>query len=194
MSRRRVLIVDDKTSFCQLLRRVLPPDLEIACAADGQAALDLLEREAFDLVIADLRMPKVDGLELLERVKAKDTTIEVILMTAYGTIPSAVAAMKLGACEYLTKPFETEAAVNAVQQALARRGRVPPEEARPPRSYREALDVERGRAVKSYLANLLLETAGNVTLAAERAGIERESLHRLLRRHGVKSEDYRPKR
>ena len=192
MSRSRVLIVDDKSSFCELLRRILPPDLEIECASDGRAALAMLERATFDLVIADLRMPKLDGLALLAQTKAKDPTIEVILMTAYGTIPSAVAAMKLGACEFLTKPFETDAAVNAVQHALARRGRA--EEPRSPRSYREALDVERGRAVKSYLVNLLLETGGNVTLAAERAGIERESLHRLLRRHGVKSEDYRPKR
>ena len=192
MSRARVLIVDDKSSFCELLRRILPPDLDVESAADGRAALAILERSTFDVVIADLRMPKLDGLALLAQIKAKDPTIEVILMTAYGTIPSAVAAMKLGACEYLTKPFETDAAVNAVQQALARRGRA--EEPRPPRSYREALDVERGRAVKNYLVNLLLETGGNVTLAAEKAGIERESLHRLLRRHGVKSEDYRPKR
>jgi len=184
--------VDDKSSFCELLRRILPPDLEIECASDGRAALAMLERASFDLVIADLRMPKLDGLGLLAQVKAKDPTIEVILMTAYGTIPSAVSAMKLGACEFLTKPFETDAAVNAVQQALVRRGRA--EGPRTPRSYREALDVERGRAVKSYLVNLLLETGGNVTLAAERAGVERESLHRLLRRHGVKSEDYRPKR
>ncbi len=192
MSRARVLIVDDKSSFCELLRRILPPDLDVESAADGRAALAILERSTFDVVIADLRMPKLDGLALLAQIKAKDPTIEVILMTAYGTIPSAVAAMKLGACEYLTKPFETDAAVNAVQQALARRGRAG--EPRPPRSYREALDVERGRAVKNYLVNLLLETGGNVTLAAEKAGIERESLHRLLRRHGVKSEDYRPKR
>ena len=192
MSRARVLIVDDKSSFCELLRRILPPDLDVESAADGRAALAILERSTFDVVIADLRMPKLDGLALLAQIKAKDPTIEVILMTAYGTTPSAVAAMKLGACEYLTKPFETDAAVNAVQQALARRGRAG--EPRPPRSYREALDVERGRAVKNYLVNLLLETGGNVTLAAEKAGIERESLHRLLRRHGVKSEDYRPKR
>ena len=145
-------------------------------------------------MITDVRMPKVDGLALLEHIKAKDPSIEVILMTAYGTIPNAVAAMKLGACEYLTKPFEPDAALAAVQQALTRRGRPAAEQPPPPRSYRETLDVERGRAVKSYLESLLIETGGNVTLAAERAGIERESLHRLLRRHGVKSEDYRPKR
>lgn len=194
MSVARVLVVDDKGSFCQLLRRILPSELDVVSAADGDAALELLGREGFDLVIADVRMPRMDGLTLLERVRRTDAKTEVILMTAYGTIPSAVAAMKLGAFEYLTKPFDPDVMLSAVSRALSRSGKTVAADAPAPLTYREALDADRGRAVKSYLVGLLKDTSGNVTVAAERAGIERESMHRLLRRHGLKSEDFRTKR
>lgn len=197
MKRARILVVDDKENFLLMFRRIMPKDIEVVCAPDGELALELLEKDAFDVVVTDVRMPKIDGLTVLERAKARDPEIEVVMMTAFGTIPSAVHAMKLGAVEYLTKPFEPEAAVKAVEDALARRAKrgrrsgVPSEQT--PRSYREAVAAERGRATRAYLIQLLKDAQGNVTQAAEKAGVERESLHRLLKRHGLRAEDYRPK-
>jgi two-component system response regulator AtoC len=121
MKRARVLIVDDKESFLTLFRRISPPDLEIVCASDGSQALNLLTTERFDLVVSDIRMPGLDGLSLLRRIRDTGIDVEVVLMTAYGTIAEAVRAMKYGAADFLTKPFDTDDAVAAMEQALLRR-------------------------------------------------------------------------
>lgn len=214
MKRGRVLVVDDKENFLSLFRRIAPPDIEIVCVSDGAQALELLESDPFDVVVTDIRMPGADGMTILQRVRDSGIDVEVILMTAYGTIADAVRAMKYGAADYLTKPFDPDEAVAAIEQALTRRaersrtGEKAPdasgaaramsdsESARSPSAlaslpYREAIAAERDRATREYLIALLRDVHGNVTQAAERAGIERESFHRLMKRHGVRAEDYR---
>lgn len=188
-------MVDDKENFLSMLKRILPEDLDVVCAQDGAQALALLDAERFDVVLTDVRMPNVDGIELLEQVRRRDPNVQVVVMTAFGTIPSAVTAMKLGAVEYLTKPFEPEDVIKAVTVALARRADPGAAATTAPTAlpYRVALAAEQGRAARSYLVQLLTDAQGNVTHAAEKAGVERESLHRLLKRHGLRAEDYRPK-
>ncbi len=158
-------------------------------------------------------MPDLDGLTLLTRIREAGIGVEVILMTAYGTVPDAVRAMKYGGADFLPKSFDPDDAVAAMEQALSRRGspRTEPDEAPSPAHvttstetpparesgspaslpYREAIAAERDRSTREYLVNLLRDVQGNVTRAAERAGIERESFHRLMKRHGVRAEDYR---
>lgn len=121
MKRARVLVVDDKGSFLSLFRRILPPDTELFCAADGARAIELLATETFDVVITDVRMPGADGLAVLKKVRESSEDTAVVLMTAYGTIAEAVQAMKFGADDYLTKPFDTDAAVAAIDRAIERR-------------------------------------------------------------------------
>lgn len=195
MSRARVLVVDDKKNYLALFRRILPADIEVDCASDGTSALEKLAQSEFDVVVSDVRMPGMDGVTLLETIKTKYPNVEVVLMTAYGTIPNAVKAMKLGAVEYLTKPFDPEDAVRAVEEAVQRRLGKAPESEQPSSdlTYREAIAAGRGRATRDYIIAILRDVKGNVTQAAEKAGIERESFHRLMKRHGVKAEDYRPK-
>jgi len=195
MSRARVLVVDDKKNYLALFRRILPADIEVECASDATRALELLAESSFDVVVSDVRMPGMDGVALLETIKTEHPDVEVVLMTAYGTIPSAVKAMKLGAVEYLTKPFDPGDAVRAVEEAIQRRQGKEPDSAQPSSdlTYREAIAVNRGRATREYIIAILRDVKGNVTQAAERAGIERESFHRLMKRHGVRAEDYRPK-
>lgn len=195
MSRARVLVVDDKKNYLTLFRRILPPDIEVDCASDGPSALEKLDRTAFDVVVSDVRMPGMDGVTLLETIKTKHPSVEVVLMTAYGTISNAVKAMKLGAVEYLTKPFDPDDAVRAVEEAIQRKcGKAPDsEQSSSDLTYREAIAAGRGRATRDYVIAILRDVKGNVTQAAEKAGIERESFHRLMKRHGVKAEDYRPK-
>lgn len=125
MKRARVLVVDDKENFLALFRRIAPDDVEVVCASDGAAALALLAQQPFDVVVSDIRMPGADGMTLLRHVRESGVDVEVILMTAYGTISDAVRAMKYGAADYLTKPFDTDVAVAAIEQALERRRAAP---------------------------------------------------------------------
>lgn len=196
MTRARVLVVDDKENYLALFRRIMPADIEVVCAPDGNRALELLETEAFDVVVTDIRMAGADGMTVLRRIREAGLDTEVILMTAYGTIGDAVRAMKHGASDYLTKPFDTDDAVAAIESAIARR-KLPAETPQAASSslaslpYREALASERDRTTREYLVALLTDMQGNVTLAAERAGLERESFHRLMKRHGIRADDYR---
>ncbi len=116
--RGKVLVVDDKASMLDLLRRVLGEHVDVTTAKDGEEALAMLEAGAFDAVLSDIRMPKLDGQQLLEAIKARALQVEVVLMTAHATIQSAVDAMRAGAFDYLEKPFEPDEAVLRVTRAV----------------------------------------------------------------------------
>jgi DNA-binding NtrC family response regulator len=106
-SKGRVLVVDDQPSIRRLLRRILEDDgYEVEEAKDGVDALALARVARFHLVITDLAMPRVDGMELLGAFKEASPETVVVLLTAYGTVPSAVEAMKRGAFDYLAKPLD----------------------------------------------------------------------------------------
>ncbi len=117
-----ILIVDDEQDMLDLLKRSLEPDLNcrVETAASGEAALKRLTEDSFDLVVADIKMPGMDGLELLEIVKRKDPEQTVVMMTAYGEIDTAVGAIRSGAYDFITKPFEHDALVLRLEKALER--------------------------------------------------------------------------
>ena len=105
----RILLVDDdRVARVPLRDDIREAGYEVDEAGSAEEALDLLRRNPYDVVVTDLRMPGMDGIELLERIKAQRPDAEVIVITAYGTVQTAVRAMKLGAYEYLTKPFDNE--------------------------------------------------------------------------------------
>ena len=107
MAKPHVMVVDDEKNTREGLKWSLEAaQMEIETAADGREAIDLFHRQHFDLVVTDLKMPNVDGLELLKRVKVADPTTEVIVLTAHGTIETAVEAMQQGAFHYQTKPVD----------------------------------------------------------------------------------------
>ena len=115
----RVLIVDDDAGVRYTLREILESaGLEVEEAGDGAQALERLDHGAFQLVITDLRMPRVDGLELLKRLQQKSPVPRAILITAHGSERHAVEAMKLGAYDYFKKPFEMEELLAVVQRAV----------------------------------------------------------------------------
>jgi two-component system response regulator HydG len=117
----RVLVADDDAGVRYTLRGLLEDDgLVVEEARDGEEALARLAREpAVDLVISDLRMPRVDGLELLRRLSAQPGAPRLILVTAHGSERHAVEAMKLGALDYFKKPFEVDAVLAVVRRALS---------------------------------------------------------------------------
>jgi two-component system response regulator HydG len=118
----RVLVADDKENFVKLLRRILPEDrYDVTTAEDGARALALLAAGEFDVVVSDIRMPGADGMAVLREARARDPDVEVVLMTAYATVPAAVDAMRQGAFDYLSKPFEPDEALLIVERAVERR-------------------------------------------------------------------------
>ena len=116
----RILVVDDE----EKMRRILELALvgmghDVVQAGDGQEALDRLSEGNFDLVLTDLRMPRLDGVGLLQALRERGEDMPVIVLTAHGTVESAVEAMKLGAVDYIIRPFEMSTVELAVSRALA---------------------------------------------------------------------------
>ena len=119
----RLLVVDDEPSFRALLRDILEgAGHGVTEARDGAEALAFLDRGPFDLVLTDRLMPKVDGIELLRRVKARPSAPPVVLLTAHGSIPEAVEAVRLGAADYIAKPLPSPAALLDLVASLLPRG------------------------------------------------------------------------
>jgi DNA-binding NtrC family response regulator len=118
--RPRVLVVDDEPNMCRSLAILVSDEgrREVDTARSGEEALAKLGQST-DVILCDLSMPGIDGIEVLRRVRAARLDVQVILMTAYSTVQSAVEAMRLGAHEYLIKPFTNEEVCAAVESALA---------------------------------------------------------------------------
>jgi two-component system, NtrC family, response regulator AtoC len=118
----RVLVADDEPNLRKVLQALLrQKGFEVECAADGQEALALLQKSHFDAVVTDLRMPKLDGMGLLRHVLIHHREVPVIMITAHGTVDTAVEAIKLGAFDYITKPFEQEHIGNILRKAVQQR-------------------------------------------------------------------------
>jgi DNA-binding NtrC family response regulator len=118
----RILVVDDDKELADgLVEHLSNLDYQAAAAYGGREALTRFEQGAFQLVITDLKMPDMDGMELLEAVKARDKQAVVMVITGYGTIESAVKAIKKGAYDYITKPVKMEELEVIIDRALDRR-------------------------------------------------------------------------
>jgi DNA-binding NtrC family response regulator len=115
-----VLVVDDHSNMLRLMTKVLSDDVRVITARGGREAIELLKREPVSVVLADLSMPEVDGLEVFKACKSLRPDAQLVLMTAFASVPSAIEALRLGVFEYLTKPFEPELARAAVLRALGR--------------------------------------------------------------------------
>jgi two-component system, NtrC family, response regulator AtoC len=121
-SPRQILVVDDEPNLRRVLAAQLSRDgYEVHAVADGKAALKILEEQYVDVVITDLRMPELDGLELMRRALALEPELPVVIITAHGTVDNAVEALKSGAFDYITKPFDQNEVRNVVRKALRTR-------------------------------------------------------------------------
>ena len=215
IARAHILLVDDKQTMLSLVAKILS-EHDVTTASTGEEALAVIAQRQFDLVLTDVRMPGADCFAVVLAVKQRWPTTEVIMMTAFASVESAVEAIKLGAYDYLQKPFDPDDVSLVVARALERR-RVAVANGDPSAhpgseavadlvasedeaveanqlaslSYKAAVNLARDRISRDYLVALLRTFRGNVTQAAERAGLERESLHRLLRRYGLRAEAYR---
>ena len=121
-SNARVLIVDDEPSMRDMLRIVLRKDgYDVHVASNGREAVAALEHEVFDLLLTDIRLPDVDGVQVLREAKARNRDIVALMMTAYASTETAVEALRLGAADYFTKPFNMDELRLKVRQHLESR-------------------------------------------------------------------------
>ncbi len=115
----RILIVDDEPTILNLLNKILiGQGYDATPASNGEKALQLLQNERFDLMVSDINMTPINGMELLRKASESWPDMGVIMLTAYGTVATAVEAMKEGAFDYITKPFKLDELVLTVQRAL----------------------------------------------------------------------------
>jgi DNA-binding NtrC family response regulator len=119
----RILVVDDEEIIRDMLFDTLTQaGYTVKTAKDGSDAIAQIGNESFDIVITDIKMPDIGGMELLIRVRRTNPNVCVLLMTAYGTIKSAINAIKLGAHDYICKPFELSKMKNIVEKAANQKG------------------------------------------------------------------------
>ena len=122
MKNQSVLIVDDEKNIRLTLRETLKTfDLNVDAAVNGEEALNMAAQQTYDLVLLDIRMPGMDGIEVLRRLRELSQHTAVILLTAHGTVETAVEAMKLGAVDFLQKPFAPQEIRDIVEKALGRK-------------------------------------------------------------------------
>src|SRR4030066_1266719 len=110
MESMKILGVDDEAPIREMIKKGLSQmgGYSVEVAQNGAETIEKIEKDVFDLVLTDLKMPEMDGLELLKNIKGTRPEVMVILMTAYGSIETAVEAMKMGADDYITKPFNID--------------------------------------------------------------------------------------
>ncbi len=185
----RLLVVDDHLEMARLIADVLSESgYQVDVADRGRTAVELLEKRMPDAVITDLRMEDVDGLDILQAVKALDPTVPVIIMTAFGAIEDAVEAMRKGAHHYLTKPFEIGEIVAHVERAL-----IEQQLARENRALRRLAGVHRADIVgeSPVLGNVLdliqrLASARTPVLIRGESGTGKELVARALHFGGAR--------
>jgi DNA-binding NtrC family response regulator len=117
-----VLVVEDDLAMCELLREALADEgYDVHIATGGRAGVDRIKQGGIDLVVSDVKMPDLDGLDMLREIKAVEPSPHVITVTAFGSIDTAIRAVKLGAFDYITKPFEIDQLLLSVDKALSER-------------------------------------------------------------------------
>jgi len=178
---RSLLLVDDDEVFRgRLARAFRERGWEVSEAADLAGAMRAAEDETPEFVVVDLRLPDGSGLEVVRRLKALDTTSTIVVLTGYGSIATALDALRLGAAHYLTKPAD----VGQLIAGFARAGLSPEEvavAAPDPTSDTPSL----ARVEWEHINRVLSDSGGNVSEAARRLGLHRRSLQRKLAKYPV---------
>jgi DNA-binding NtrC family response regulator len=204
----RVLVVEDRPSVLKLLATILANAYEVTTASEGAAALSLISTVPFQVVLTDVRMPGASGFDVLRAVKNHASSSAVVMMTAYANVADAVAAIKLGAYDYVPKPIDADDLALVVARAIEDHREIEGlGQAEPAGSgerlaeeggsevcsvgFRRAVEEARDQASRNYLLKLMRLFHGNVAKAAERAGMTRESLYRVLKKYDVRSEFHR---
>lgn len=175
---RSLLIADDDDVFrARLARAFRDRGWEVAEAADGAGAIAVAERDPPEYVVVDLRLPDGSGLDVVRRLKELDPATSIVVLTGYGSIATALDALRLGATHYLTKPAD----VDDILAGFARGEGAPEVLAEAPREVPTLARVE-----WEHVNRVLADSGGNVSEAARRLGLHRRSLQRKLAKYPTK--------
>lgn len=118
---KKIIVIDDEQGICDLLKRIFESEgYEIKTETDPLKGIQLAEEDNPDCVLLDIKMPAMDGIDVLSKIKDYNKNIGVIMITGYGNIESAMESMKLGAYDYITKPFDIDFIKNLVKRCLER--------------------------------------------------------------------------
>ena len=174
-----VLVVDDDVTFRErLLRAFRERGFDARGAADGESAVALAEEDSPEYAVVDLRMPETSGLDVVRKLKSIDPATKVVVLTGYGSIATALEAVRLGATHYLTKPADLDDILAAfLRDESAEPGGAPdiPNEA-----------PSLARVEWEHINRVLVECGGNISKAAKALGLHRRSLQRKLSKHPVR--------
>jgi two-component system response regulator PilR (NtrC family) len=176
-----LLIIDDELSMRQFLKILLEKEgYSVEVAENGQAALDLARKQHFDLAISDIRMPGINGLELLAALKEHNQEMPVIMITAFASPEDAVTAMKYGAFDYITKPFNVDEIKNVITAALARKHKN--EIRNPAQSFPHIIGQSQGMTRIFDLIQRIAPTPANVLIYGE-SGTGKELVAKAIHNH-----------
>lgn len=188
----RILVVDDESSMRQLLEIALSKEgYRVKAAESGRKAVKILGKDSFDLVISDIRMPDMTGVEVLRTVKELNPEIPVIMITAYASTETAVEALRLGAYDYITKPFKIEELKNTISNALERR-RLKEEVTHLKRAFRDRHGVDSmiGESAKMndlYEQIQAVARTDSTVLVTGQSGTGKELVARAIHVHSLRS-------
>jgi two-component system response regulator RegA len=169
-----ILLVDDDQVFLERLARAFRDrGYDARTAMDHESALALARAESPELAVVDLRMPGRSGVEVVRDLKSVDPSTKILVLTGYGSIATAVEAIRLGAVDYVTKPADVDDILAVLNRAADDRKAIPADFPAP----------SLARAEWEHIHRVLLDCDGNVSEAARRLGIHRRSLQRKLQRY-----------
>lgn len=208
-----ILIVDDEEPIRKLLRARFEREnyIVITAGSAGEAEITLHKFPQTSLVVSDVKMPGKDGITFTQEIKQRHPDLKVIVMTGHGEKSTAIQALRIGASDYLEKPFDMEEMSHAVKRALNESkleksalpsaGEFNPKTPLNPEAWNEGENTSSYTVLKKkwseafekeYLTQVLTKHNGNVTAAAREAAVDRSNFLRLLRRHHIDASGFRP--
>jgi two-component system response regulator RegA len=172
---RTVLLVDDEPAFRDRLARALAErGFDVRAAGSAEEALAIAAGDTPELAVVDLRLPGASGLQLVRELRAFDPTTRIVVLTGYGSIATALDAVRSGAAHYLTKPVELDALLDAFDRDAEPGAEPPPTEV-----------PSLARVEREHIERVLAQVGGNVSEAARLLGLHRKSLQRKLSKFPV---------
>jgi len=184
--KQRILAVDDEPHMLRLMERIITEKtpFRITTTSNSLEVPEILEKNEFDLIIMDLKMPGMDGLDLLRLVKEKERFEEVVIITAFGSLETAIEALSLGVFDYITKPFKKEQIIFTIKRVM-RWQQMRRESEKMEDLFRMEPCEEAYKAFeRQYVIRLLERCGGDEKAAAERSGIPPERIAALSKQEG----------
>ena len=184
--KQRILAVDDEPHMLRLMERIITEKTpyQITTTNNSLEVPEILEKNEFDLIIMDLKMPGMDGLDLLRHVKEKERFEEVVIITAFGSLETAIEALSLGVFDYITKPFKKEQIIFTINRAM-RWQQMKRESGRMGELFGLEPWEDAQKAIeREYVIRVLERCGGDEKTAAERSGLPLERITALSKQEG----------